>query len=590
MFIKSDSNFSIFISDLRKLEGRERDIKVLSERRNILNCTNKNLEESNVLKMMYFAINSQDFDIMQFIKSIGSEDLKTKKYAYQGLLLTTEEEYLILTFNTLMKDLRDKKTREIALNFLCNVNLKSNIYEDLAGFICTKNITDKNKLKSIIAKSKISPLERISLVGSNENLIFGKVQIILECLLNDRPVDLVENDTLFLTSFYGTTSNSFLKVKLLQLYKILNEQGRIHLTKSFFLCIEKDIILPHEVIKPLVDISLSIEILDLLMSTSHSSQKTDSFLYRLIDSQNSNSRFMGFKLAMKHKAFGTQVIDKAIKSGLHNNICLEALMFFINKSTYKDIYKRKEEMRYIMDKHNIKESISDEIITSVLHKIVEYSKDDLYLKIYYENPHLCTTKQIDRNISEELKMIYFNKLKSKNRMKYFCLLYEMVPQNYRDKEFYKEMFQNHISIILKSRSTKGLVPLERLILLFLSFDDLEFFRDVLVSRYFSVSKDYQQVLSDGIYLMNAKCKEKIIIFEDGTYLKYSLTLDRLKIKNKGGINSLEVRNGGENTKRTSMCADGLYNLQEYELCTSRDVEIILNTGKKTFIKKLFPLM
>ncbi|KAF9763233.1 hypothetical protein NGRA_1414 [Nosema granulosis] len=587
MFIKTDSNFSIFISDLRKLKGRDKEIKTLSERRQIINCTNKNLEPSNVLKMIYFAINSQSFDTMQFIKAIGSDDIKTKKYGYLGLLLSEREEYLILTFNTLMKDLRNKPTRELALNFLCNVNLKNNIYSDLSGFICTKNHTDTNKVKSLVAKSRIYPMDRLNLVGSDENLVFVKVQILLENLLANNPVDIVENDTLFLTSFYGTTTNSFLKVKLLQLYKILNEQKKITLTSSFFQCIEKDIISPHEVIKPLVDISLSVEILDLLISTSNTSQKTDSFLFRLIDSQNNNSRYMGFRLAIKHKMFANQVINKAIKNGINQRDCYEALMFFINKSTYKEVYKRKDEMRFMMDKQNTPEKIAKEIMKNILLKISEYSKDDLYLKIYYENPELCLSKPIDRNLSEDLKSVYFKKLIPKNRIKYFPLLYSLLPRCYQDKEFYKELFQNHLNILISSKSIKASTILERLILTYLHFQNLGFYRDLLVSRYFNAPTDLKECMLDGIHLMNTKCCDKALLFGNNLVIKYSTTLDHLKINIKGEFISIDVKNGGERAKKVDKSLEGPCNIYEYELHTSRDVVITIKTENETFIKNLY---
>jgi hypothetical protein len=400
-------------------------------------------------------------------------------------------------------------------------------------------------------------------------------------------VIIMENDKSFLYAYYGTTSNSFLKLKLIQFYKLLNEKNKLNLSKNFFQCLEKDIILPHESIKPLIDIALSIEIVDLFLSFNNATQKVESFLFRLIDSQNPNSRYMGFKLAMKYKMFCNQAIDKSIKCGLHNPICYETLMFFINKSTHKEIYKRKEEIRFIMDKLFVKVSEAKNIVNTIVLKVLEYAKDEFYLKIYYENPEICFIKEFDRTISDELKLVYYNKLLQKTKTKYFYLLYSLMPKNCDKPEFYEELFQNHLEILLNSKTKKGPRILERLIMAYLYFDNLDFYRDALVKKYNEVASEFKQVIKDGICLMNVKCNDRTLVLEQGIVLKYNLSGTSLIIKIKGNVERVELKDKKECLRRKNTFIENDFNVLEYEIPTTHTAALTFISNNKKYFQNLY---
>ncbi|KAK6090819.1 hypothetical protein P3W45_000064 [Vairimorpha bombi] len=535
---RANTSLNIFISDLRNTSKDDFITRILIEKRRLLNTSD--ISYTKVLTMIYFILQDIHVDPLDFVKACGSEDINIKKAAYLGLTLCKSNNLLILTVNTLMNDLKSLETRESALNFLCNINLSERIYEDLGNYICISSNMDRNITKSVIAKDRLCNLRALNVVGNPDSLVYVKLQLILDKMNHIDNFTLIDNDVMFLVSIYPTVKCTYLKVKLIQFYRKLYDIKRLEVKPTFYAEIESDVISPSESVKPTVMIALSVEVTELFLLTSQTTTKIEHFLYRLIDSNNPNSRFIGFRLAKKYGKLIDKVIDRSIKLGLQISYCKNSLLELLNKNNFKEIYKRKEEIRFSMDKNNIGYDKSKETLFEVFLKMLNYGNDEFIKTVYFENPELSFKHDITNRISETSKMELFTKLVTKQNVQYFHLIYCLMPTNMKNKEFYEEIFCSHLDTILKKSYPVKSQVIDKLIFTFCKFKDLTFFRDILKDKYIDMynmkgSYDILHTLLNGIYLMNTKSKTKVVkVFED-KFLTYKVIDKNLRIMNDPDI-------------------------------------------------------
>lgn len=529
---RANTSLNIFISDLRTARKDDFITKILIEKRRLFNT--KDISYTRVLTMIYFILHDIEIDPLDFVKACASEDHNIKKAAYLGLTLCKSNNLLILTVNTLMNDLKSLEMRESALNFLCNINISERIYDDLGDFICISSNMDRNITKSVIAKDKLCNLSNLNVVGNPDSLVYVKLQLILDKMNHIDNFTLMDNDIMFLVSIYPTVKCPYLKVKLIQLYRKLHDIKKLNVKPTFYTEIENDVMSPSESVKPTIMIALSVEITELFLLTAKTTTKIEHFLYRLIDSKNPNSRFIGFRLAKKYGKLIDKIIDRSIKLGLHNSFYKNSLLELLNKKNFMEVYKRKEEIRFSMDKNNVGYDLSKEILFEVFLKMLNYGNDEFIKKVYIENPELSFKQNITSKICENSRMELFTALMAKQSVHNFHLIYCLMPTNMKNKEFYEEIFCTHLDIILKKRYNFKSQVIDKLIYTFCKFKDLTFYRNTLKEKYIEMynmkgSYDTLHTLLTGIYLMNTKSKTKVVNFFEDKFLTYKIINKKLII-------------------------------------------------------------
>ncbi|WUR02350.1 AP-2 complex subunit alpha [Vairimorpha necatrix] len=533
MPLTKNTSLSIFISELRTLDKEAATKKIFVEQRKLY--SEKNMNYSKILTLIYFVINKYNIDPMMFVNASASEDYNVKRAGYLGLTLCKNNNLLILTVNTVMKDLKSHKNRELALDFLCNINVKEKIYDDLSDYICISSSNDKNITKGIIAKSRISNLNTFSLVGNSDDLIFVKLQILHDKMCRKEDVKISDNDILFIIAIYSTVKSSYLKLKLIQIYKLLFSEQKLFSSDTFILEIQNDIISPSDTIKPLVEIGLSAEICDLLILMGHKSSKVEHFLCRLIDSKNTNSRYIGFKIARKYNLFTDKLINRSIKIGINVKYVFETIIKLINKNNYKDIFRRKEEMRFVMDKNLVEYTKSNDLIIEILIRILKFANEDFIVKMYYVHPEIAFKKDVKSVLSEKYRRDLFSKIINSPSISSIYLFYSLLPKNFDDKKLLEELFSFHLNILTSKKYNQKILTLEKMIFTICKFENIDFFRDALKDKYIELYKsnsftDILFIILNGIFLMNPRSKEKVFHITDHHFISYVIFDKLLRLK------------------------------------------------------------
>ena len=133
--------------------------------------------------------------------------------------------------------------------------------------------------------------------------------------------------------------------------------------------------------------------------------------------------------------FSNKLIDRSIKLGINVKYAFSTIVNLINKQNYKEIYRRKEEMRFVMDKHMIDFNESNEIILNLLLNICRYADEDFLVKILLIHPDLAFKKDISLKLSEKSKCELFNKILSNQNVESIYLFYLIIPNNIKDRKF-----------------------------------------------------------------------------------------------------------------------------------------------------------
>lgn len=258
-----------------------------------------------------------------FANACSSYDQKIKRIGYLGAIYLKDELKIIMT-NTLLKDI-ENGNKDLALCYIANTNYNYEIQVQ---------IEDK---KSLIAFYKLTrALVDVNLVGYDEKLFFIKLQLLLDSLLR-KPIqdydslqigyvkrsDSQSNTNInyyggnkcekdiqetshglyinemqkdFICSLYTIIQDKYVKLKLLQVYKIIKKVPKIDhdVSNSIYLA-------------PKIDIAISAEICGLVKQP-----KCRSFVYKLLQGQG-DLLILGLRLAREHGYFPENAIDVALR-------------------------------------------------------------------------------------------------------------------------------------------------------------------------------------------------------------------------------------------------------------------------------------
>jgi hypothetical protein len=594
MSAKIEPLLASFISSTRDLSEKDQEDAVIKERRKIA-CSNESeshVRYSNILKTIYMQMLAYKINDADFVKACDSGIQRIKSAGYLGLMAIDGSESIVMAINTIMKDLSNKETRNNALTAICNLNNKSLILDNLMRYVCPNNIQDPFHKKALVAFHKLNPNSKVNIVSKEHSDVYIKAQIVVDKFMTTGSIDIIENDILFLISIFTKADDPFLKVKLIEIFGILHSKGLLCMDKSFTNSIDAVIIPPRDKIRLQIEIALSIEAVILLLKTNKCTPKAEAFAFRLIESQNPNSRHFGLQIARAYKIHKDIAIDRCIKLGLHNHECLKTLVALIGKSNHKAIYKRKDEIIFHMEKDTVSRKRINSVIAAVFSKIAQYAKDDFLIKIYQEVPEVCLSTPLDKSIQKDCMLKLFNRICITVNSRYFPLIYQLLHANIKNESFYNVIFERHLNILAIKRSNpQEIETLGKLLDCMFAYGVPAQNREILISKYREIqgchdSIDILSMILDAIYLLNAKTNDQAVhIF--GKYFIYlalhlhnnkEITIKhdpdlriRLADQNVDAKKTQEILSNGSIISR--YCSEHLSNL-EIKACVEEDSHVV----------------
>ncbi|KAM0671692.1 hypothetical protein CWI42_120130 [Ordospora colligata] len=536
MPIKIEPLLASFISSTRDLSGKNQEDAIIKERRRIA-CSNESephVRYSNILKTIYIQMLAYKINDIDFVKACDSGVQRIKSAGYLGLMAIDGSESIVMAINTIMKDLSSKESRNNALTAICNLNNNNLILDNLMRYVCPNNIQDPFHKKALVAYHKLHPNSKVNIVGKEHSDIYIKAQIVVDKFMRTGNIDATENDILFLISLFTKADDPFLKVKLIEIFGILHSKDHLSMNQAFINSMDAVIIPPKDKIRLQIEIALSIEATILLLKANKCTPKTEAFVFRLIESQNPNSRHFGFQIARVYKIHREIAIDRCIKLGLHNHECLKTLIALIGKSNHKAIYKRKDEIIFHMEKDTVSRKQINSAIAAVFSKIAIHAKDDLLIKIYQEVPEVCLSTPLDKNIPKDCMLKLFNRICITINSRYFPLIYQLLHADIKNENFYNVIFERHLNILAIKRSNPHEIEtLGKLLDCMFLYGVPAQNREILISKYKEVqgyhdSIDILNMMLDTIYLLNVKTDDQVVHIFGKYFIYLSLHLHNKK--------------------------------------------------------------
>lgn len=519
MATRVDPLLAMLISSLRELPDAEKEDMVLSERRRIMvsNESDPHIRYSNVLKAIYMRMMSYSVNGIDFLNACESDVSRIKAAGYLGMMAMESSEYVIMMTNTIMKDLGRKETRNDALTAICNLRDEDTTLAELVRHICPSSRGDPFHKKTLVAFHRLSPDADVSMVGQDPAEVYVKTQIVLDRYAATGEASLAENDILFLQSLFVKNTNAFLRVKLLQLFRVLHSRKMLDPQRDLLEAAEAAIIPARDKMRPQIEIALAIEAAQLLLETGRR-RSAESFVFRLIESQNPNSRFFGFRIARKYRIHREIATDRCIKTGIHDRECLKTLVSLVSKSTHKMMHKRKEEMVFYMEKAGADRQTISTALVALFSRVAQHSRDDFLIRMYQEIPEICLKMPFDRNIPREQAVGLFNKIYITVNSRYFPLIYQLLPAGTDDAEFCSLLFEKHLNILVIKRAQEC-DTLARLLDCMLAHGVPERNRAILISKHQEISTedgttDVLDMMLNTIYLLNSRIHEQAVLVGD----------------------------------------------------------------------------
>ncbi|AFN83998.1 hypothetical protein EROM_110140 [Encephalitozoon romaleae SJ-2008] len=539
MSTRVDPLLAAFISSFREVPNCEKESAIIKEKRRMISSskTEPYVRHSNILKSIYMKMLSYKVNEIDFLNACESDVLRIKTAGYLGLMTMENNEYVIMAINTIMKDLEKRETRNDALTSICNLSNDGSALSNLMGHICPNGKGDPFHKKALVAFFRLNPDAKISVVGQDPSEVYVKSQIIMDIFKKTERIDLTENDVLFLLSLFMKSSDPFLKIKLLQIFGVLHSKAQLVLDKALLDSIEATIIPPKDKARPQIEIALAIEAAEFLLKVEKSTPRVETFILRLIESQNPNSRYFGFKIVRKYKVHRDIAIDCCIKLGLHHNQCLNTFVSLITRNNHKSIYRKKEEMIFYMEKGCASKQVINTALATVFSKLIQYVKDELLIKMYQEVPEICLKAPFDKNIPKGYVLKLFNKICVTVNSRYFPLIYQLLQPGMGNEELYTAIFEKHLNILAIKKSKGWEVSnLTKLLDCMLNYGVLSRNREILISKYKEVLKEegssnILDMLLNTIYLLNARLEDRTIHVASGHFIYFTFP----------GIHSIELR-------------------------------------------------
>lgn len=588
MLANVDPSVTLLISKVRRAEPCSRFELMIQEMKKMAARGNKDDDIIDIWKKLYLLSKGAKINPLDFVKASASSNLLLKKMGYQGLLEPDCAKHLVLMPNTLSKDLEAERYASEALAFLSNINDESRALAETALKIKVPSEDSDIYSKSIVAKSKYADELLFSMVSSNESHLFVKLQIVLDKHL----VPMIKSDDVeFLKSTIFSTESPFTKLKILQtLYKAF-ACGKLALGENLVRLLKNMIILPPKRAKKQIEIGLAIEATKLLIVSGNVCDEVEEFVFRLINSENTNSQHLGFKIISKYKIIPETAINRIMELGVSRKMYLDSLFELVSRSNYNIIHRRIGELA-ITDISNREDTLCHErSIDRIMGRLCEFGDQEFVCRALYENPRLYNyVKKKSLFIPEQSKSL-FNMILHKDNSDYFPMIYDLFPAKIRSCEEISSLCLRHLSILANIQKDESNDVLDHLIDFMCVNGDIasnrQMILDVLSSATQVIKTSFFQKLISSVLLFNMVLPDKLFHIRDGIFVEYSIGKRFVEIRYPYFIKDVRVlvmdfvcekKEGGKIIKR-------------YEIGARREMEVVvIDQGtyyrKRVWIKNL----
>ncbi|KCZ79791.1 hypothetical protein H312_02818 [Anncaliia algerae PRA339] len=539
--IESDPKLALFIMDLRSKSEEEISKIILKHRKDMAEYNSAIGQQAYdfYLRTFYLIANGHKVNEIDFIKAIGSPDLKVKKLGYLGSSFIHNSDMLVSMVNTVKNDLENGMIYHV-LSFLGNLKVVDEEYQVLVSKL--KELINENKSKKeayVIYYKFINCISRMNLSEINEGIFFIKLQIIIDKFRNHPINEDIEflsksNEISNVIFILQRTKKFYIKTKCVQIFNLLLDYN-LSIDESAIKYLEESVTVIRLLKRSLGEVAYYVECVEFLLKKGVSSQKTNTFLFKMLQSGNEYFLNIAIRLAKKYHIYTDIAIDKLITMGLETDENYDLLISMIDQSNYQSIYERREEIIMTLEGKDLSQEEIQCKINELINRILNLCPNKMVYDVFNAFPLYSVTKNVKNFLTENCALKFFNELKGNDNPEYFALFYQSALVGNKVNEIDYSSLLRHLEIVKEEILTENFFYLKDvlnliLILLFYKKEHIKSSQEILIQIYrefYTKNSEIKGILLENILLYNIFLENKTIFIEDDIFLEYVLLKNNL---------------------------------------------------------------
>lgn len=570
MILDTDPSVSLFITDLRKVKNDTSQEYILNELKK-LSAKEDEISAVGLWKRLYVLNRFGIANSLDFIKACADTSLSIKRLGYQGVALLNSPKNLLLMQNSILKDSETPRFLPEVLSFISNLADEDKIMSEVVERISKPPEFTSAYLKYLIAKSKYENIIFFSLISDTEIKLFVKLQIILD---NNLESQIDQKDISWLKLKFASIKCVFTKTKAMQLLRRLYRISRMDVDAKFAQTVRSFLIHPTTKSKKQIEVALALECIQFLILTRYFPERVEEFMFRLINSENPNSRYLGFKYASMYNLIPEVQISKIFEVGIQKRVCFDTLMKLINEKNAKMVYHKSSQTK-----------IDSEVLKKILVRLCDFAEDELILKILLDHPEIY--EDLGNKVPKEHTGEFFKAIVKKESPKYFRLIYDLFPVKPKSDLFVAELGAKHFLKLMVEQEYRYL--LDALMDFLCIFGSPEMNRNHLLDV---VESTNQSIFYRSLEAFNMLLDEKLIFVGQMRFIRYqfenSSTCDlRIKYPEEVDIRVAEINKDCSNEVcfESYISDESGYLVKKFKNISSRSVVLEI-TGSNEIDKRI----
>lgn len=581
-----DPPVSLFISQIRQMKCESRGPHALYELKKLAakGAKDDECERHTLWKKLYLLNTGADISILDFVKATASSNAEIKRLGYQGLLMKDAQRYLILLQNTLQKDLLDQSCVNEALAFISNEPDEKGANKELVTNMKVPHEGTREYLKYLVARSRYECLLHFSLVSPSESGLYTKLQIILDRGLESRTS---EREVKWLLSRSMSLRCPFTKLKTLQFLHRMHSASRLSIDAGLAQFLKGFLVHPSAKARRQIEVALALESVRLLVAAGHKSDRIEEFVFRLVNSKNASSEFLGFKYAVLLKVVPEVVIARIFEVGIDKRLYFDSLNRLIDKANSSTVFQRISELKQAAVSGRMDILRREQLIALVLVRLCELGGQELACKVVYENPRLYEKIRHRRLISREQCKEFFRMVVQSRSPEYFLMIYDLFPARPKSRDVVAELGVNHILTLVRSKAENFKYILESLVDFLCMHGDPRLNRDRLIDvlRREEIADQSIDTCLREIEAFNLVLSEKMWYIGSREFLEYSVQSGRIRISYSKHIGPVRLKTAGCLDEDES-CVENNRIVRTYNVERHLSLEIEVKNGGKTTSRRV----
>ncbi|RVD92381.1 hypothetical protein TUBRATIS_11210 [Tubulinosema ratisbonensis] len=597
--VESDPTLALFIMDLRSKSKEEIEKIILKHKKDmaIYNSTIGQTAYDYYLRTFFLIANSYEVNEIDFVRAIGSPDINVKRIGYLGGSFIKDTSLYISMLNTIKNDLESENILD-ALTFLGNIQFIDQEYQILTNKLKELIIANKFKREALVVYYKIiNCVSRMNLSEPNESIFFVKLQILID-KLNNQPskedLEFLKNEKEInnVIYFLQRSKKFYIKTKCVQFLNILFENN-IQIDKNILKFVEESIVIIRLLKKTFGEVAYYVECVDFLLKNKITSQKIQTFLFKMLQSGNEYFVSVAVRLAKKYEIYTDIALEKLIALGLDTDDNFDLLISMINQSNFEKIYEKREEIIMSLEGKDVSQEEIQAKINKLINKYLNFCSTNAVSEVFLSFPLYSLQKNVGKFLIQNHALKIYEDLKEKESSEYFSLLYQCALISNKIHEMNYFTLLKHLQIVKEEIKKDYQFYLKDTLnfiitLLFYKKEQLKNTQEILIQIYkqiYKLNEEIQSILIENILLFNVYLKEKTLFMGDDLFLEYFYSQNKLKISVVKDVNELEVYQNNKNLTVHSHKESNGMSVYEFIINNNNDlrVEVVLKNYKYTNI-------